>query len=101
MVQKIIGVNFRFALYKSDGFVSKESSRHFDCLPKNISFLFQFKTYNPGFTQIEIWFRFIFLVFTFVVTCWYQHTLRKYPMYDWSIEQKWMSILLPMLMAYD
>ncbi|CAG9836454.1 unnamed protein product [Diabrotica balteata] len=62
---------------------------------------FYFKTYNPGFTQIEIWFRFIFLVFTFVVTCWYQHTLRKYPMYDWSIEQKWMSILLPMLMAYD
>ncbi|CAG9857632.1 unnamed protein product [Phyllotreta striolata] len=62
---------------------------------------FYFKTYNPGFTQIEIWFRFFFLAFTFVVTCWYQHTLRKYAMYDWSIEQKWMSILLPMLMAYD
>lgn len=29
---------------------------------------FQFKTYNPGFTQIEIWFRFIFLTFTFIVT---------------------------------
>ncbi|XP_018565323.1 transmembrane protein 181 [Anoplophora glabripennis] len=62
---------------------------------------FYFKTYNPGFTQIEIWFRFIFLTFTFIVTCWFQHTLRRYPMYDWSIEQKWMSILLPWLMAYD
>lgn len=28
----------------------------------------QFKTYNPAFTQIEIWFRFIFLLFTFIVT---------------------------------
>ncbi|KAJ8977166.1 hypothetical protein NQ317_003106 [Molorchus minor] len=62
---------------------------------------FYFKTYNPGFTQIEIWFRFIFLTSTFIVTCWFQHTLRKYPLYDWSIEQKWMSILLPWLMAYD
>ncbi|KAJ8917991.1 hypothetical protein NQ315_011444 [Exocentrus adspersus] len=62
---------------------------------------FYFKTYNPGFTQIEIWFRFIFLTFTFAVTCWFQHTLRKYPMHDWSIEQKWMSILLPWLMAYN
>lgn len=29
---------------------------------------FQFKTYNPAFTQIEIWFRFIYLLFTFGVT---------------------------------
>lgn len=28
----------------------------------------QFKTYNPDFTQIEIWFRFIFLLFSFIVT---------------------------------
>lgn len=29
--------------------------------------LLQFKTYSPEFTQIEIWFRFIFLLFTFIV----------------------------------
>ncbi|XP_065081918.1 transmembrane protein 181 [Ochlerotatus camptorhynchus] len=62
---------------------------------------FYFKTYNPAFTQIEIWFRFIFLLFTFIVTCWFAHTLRKYPIYDWSIEQKWMSILLPLLLLYN
>ncbi|XP_058819990.1 transmembrane protein 181 [Topomyia yanbarensis] len=62
---------------------------------------FYFKTYNPAFTQIEIWFRFIFLLFTFIVTCWFAHTLRKYPIYDWSIEQRWMSILLPLLLLYN
>ncbi|CAH2009468.1 unnamed protein product [Acanthoscelides obtectus] len=62
---------------------------------------FYFKTYNPGFTEIEIWFRFIFLIMTFSVMCWFQHSLRKYLLYDWSIEQKWMSILLPLLMAYN
>lgn len=61
----------------------------------------QFKTYNPAFTQIEIWFRFIFLFSTFVVTCWYAHTLRKYPMMDWSIEQRWVALLLPLLVLYN
>ncbi|XP_031638690.1 transmembrane protein 181 [Contarinia nasturtii] len=60
-----------------------------------------FKTYNPDFTQIEIWFRFIFLFFSFVVTCWFQHTMRRYPHFDWSIEQKWMSLLLPLLALYN
>lgn len=62
---------------------------------------FYFKTYSPEFTQIEIWFRFIFLLFTFIVIIWYAHTLRRYPAVDWSIEQKWMSILLPLLLFYD
>lgn len=61
----------------------------------------QFKSYDPGFTQIEIWFRFIFLLFTFIVTCWFSHTLRRYVVYDWSIEQKWMSVLLPLLLFYN
>ncbi|KAB0802999.1 hypothetical protein PPYR_05185 [Photinus pyralis] len=62
---------------------------------------FYFKTYNPAFTQIEIWFRFIFLISTFIIACWFSHTLRKYIMFDWSIEQKWLSILLPMLILYN
>nr|CAD7573600.1 unnamed protein product [Timema californicum] len=43
---------------------------------------FYFKSYNPAFTQIEIWFRFIFLLGTFAVT-------------------KWMSLLLPLLLLYN
>ncbi|KAG8227320.1 hypothetical protein J437_LFUL006761 [Ladona fulva] len=62
---------------------------------------FYFKSYNPAFTQIEIWFRFIFLMGTFFVTCWFAHTLRMFSMYDWSIEQKWMSVLLPLLLLYN
>ncbi|EDV42582.1 uncharacterized protein Dana_GF16949 [Drosophila ananassae] len=65
------------------------------------SITFYFKTYSPEFTQIEIWFRCIFLLFTFIVICWYAHTLRKYPVYDWSIEQRWLSVLLPLLLLYD
>ncbi|XP_076039703.1 transmembrane protein 181 isoform X2 [Oratosquilla oratoria] len=63
--------------------------------------IFYFKTYNPTFTKLEIWFRFIFLLLTFAVACWFAHTLRKYAIYDWSIEQKWMSVLLPLLLLYD
>ncbi|KAF7987180.1 hypothetical protein HCN44_004040 [Aphidius gifuensis] len=62
---------------------------------------FYFKSYNPAFTQIEIWFRLIFLLSTFFVTCWFGHSLRKYPTPDWSIEQKWVSILLPLLILYN
>ncbi|XP_066968307.1 transmembrane protein 181 [Macrobrachium rosenbergii] len=63
--------------------------------------IFYFKTYNPSFTKLEIWFRFIFLLLTFSVACWLAHSLRKYAIYDWSIEQKWMSVLLPLLLLYD
>ncbi|KAK7868529.1 hypothetical protein R5R35_004812 [Gryllus longicercus] len=62
---------------------------------------FYFKSYNPAFTQIEIWFRFIFLLTTFIVTCWFGHSLRKYAVHDWSTEQKWMSVLLPLLLLYN
>ncbi|XP_034939460.1 transmembrane protein 181 [Chelonus insularis] len=62
---------------------------------------FYFKNYNPAFTQIEIWFRLIFLLAAFIVACWFGHCLRKYPMNDWSIEQKWISILLPLLIFYN
>lgn len=32
------------------------------------TFLLQLKHYNADFTQVEIWFRFVFLVLTFMVT---------------------------------
>uniref|UniRef100_A0A670XPX2 Transmembrane protein 181 n=1 Tax=Pseudonaja textilis TaxID=8673 RepID=A0A670XPX2_PSETE len=55
----------------------------------------------PSFSQVEIWFRFVFVVFTFIVTCLFAHSLRKFSMRDWGIEQKWMSILLPLLLLYN
>ncbi|XP_042856236.1 transmembrane protein 181-like isoform X2 [Penaeus japonicus] len=63
--------------------------------------VFHFKTYNPSFTKLEIWIRFIFLLLTFAVACLLAHSLRKYAIYDWSIEQKWMSVLLPFLLLYN
>ncbi|XP_048391660.2 transmembrane protein 181 isoform X3 [Stegostoma tigrinum] len=66
---------------------------------KNVNFTL--KMYNALFSQVEIWFRFIFVVFTFMVTCLFAHSLRKVSLKDWSIEQKWMSILLPLLLLYN
>nr|CAB3267059.1 transmembrane protein 181-like [Phallusia mammillata] len=63
--------------------------------------MFSFKMFNPTFTQVEIWFRFVFLVVTFLVTCMFAHGLRKYHIRNWTIEQKWMSLLLPLLLLYD
>ncbi|KAJ0060956.1 hypothetical protein NL108_001818 [Boleophthalmus pectinirostris] len=62
---------------------------------------FVWKMYNPTFSQVEIWFRFVFVVMTFVVTCMFAHSLRKFSMRDWGIEQKWMSVLLPLLLLYN
>jgi hypothetical protein len=33
--------------------------------------------------------------------CWFAHSLRKFAVHDWSIEQKWMSVLLPLLLLYN
>ncbi|XP_050303960.1 transmembrane protein 181 [Anthonomus grandis grandis] len=62
---------------------------------------FYFKTYNPDFTQIEVWFRLIFLVGAFSITWWYYHTLKKYPVHCWAFEQKWVGVLLPLLMTFN
>ncbi|XP_027959048.1 transmembrane protein 181 [Eumetopias jubatus] len=62
---------------------------------------FTWKTYDPAFSQLEIWFRFVFVVLTFIVTCLFAHSLRKFSMRDWGMEQKWMSILLPLLLLYN
>uniref|UniRef100_A0A6Q2X757 Transmembrane protein 181 n=1 Tax=Esox lucius TaxID=8010 RepID=A0A6Q2X757_ESOLU len=68
---------------------------------ENITYEVNWKMYNPSFSQVEIWFRFVFVVLTFVVTCMFAHSLRKFSMRDWGIEQKWMSILLPLLLLYN
>ncbi|XP_030849942.1 transmembrane protein 181 isoform X2 [Strongylocentrotus purpuratus] len=62
---------------------------------------FYFRTYNPAFSNMMIWFRFVFLVITFIITCMFAHSLRKFSMRDWSIEQKWLSVILPLLLLYN
>ncbi|NWT42228.1 TM181 protein, partial [Chroicocephalus maculipennis] len=80
-------------------FVSLEDLNKLTYTIQNITFTW--KTYNPTFSQVEIWFRFVFVVLTFMVTCLFAHSLRKFSMRDWGIEQKWMSILLPLLLLYN
>lgn len=36
-----------------------------------------------------------------MLQCLFAHSLRKFSMRDWGIEQKWMSILLPLLLLYN
>ncbi|KAG5675668.1 hypothetical protein PVAND_005555 [Polypedilum vanderplanki] len=62
---------------------------------------FYIKTFNLAFTSLEISFRLIFLFFTFIVTMWYYTLLRKHPSSNWTIEQKFTYILLPLLIFYD
>lgn len=37
----------------------------------------------------------------FDLQCLFAHSLRKFSMRDWGIEQKWMSVLLPLLLLYN
>ncbi|XP_051792974.1 transmembrane protein 181 isoform X2 [Acanthochromis polyacanthus] len=77
------------------------SFKNLENITYEIKVQFVWKTYNPTFSQVEIWFRFVFVVLTFMVTCMFAHSLRKFSMRDWGIEQKWMSILLPLLLLYN
>lgn len=78
-------------------FFGLEEQSHFNI--KNI--VFYFKSYNTSFTKLEIWMRFTFIVFTFFATCLFAHSLRRFTLRDWSIEQKWMAVLLPLLLLYN
>jgi hypothetical protein len=62
---------------------------------------FKWEYYNADFTQLEIWFRFGFLVASFLVTCLFSYVLRNFSFKHWNIEQKWMSVLLLLLCLYN
>jgi len=51
--------------------------------------------------MFELWFRFTFLVLSFIAVIIYAHRLRIFSWPEWTIEQKWAIILLFGLMAYD
>nr|ANO39051.1 GCR084 [Schmidtea mediterranea] len=62
---------------------------------------FTFSTFSSYFSQLEIWFRFSFLVLGFIATVIYNNSLRKFSIRDWSMEQKWVAVLLPSLVIYN
>lgn len=64
-------------------------------------FIFTFNSYNPSFTRLELWFRFFFLICNFIVIIIYTKSLKKFSVRDWSIEQKWMFILLRSLLFFN
>lgn len=64
-------------------------------------FEFTFNSYNPSFTQLELCYRFFFLFLTLIVTVSYTRSLKKFSIRDWSIEQKWIFILLRSMLFFN
>ena len=72
---------------------------HYSYTIKDI--IFTWATYNPSFTELEVVFRFFFFVLTFGVLIYFGGNMRKYPIHDWSMEQRWMCLLLVLLLFYN
>ena len=75
----------------------EDLNRHYRI--KNL--FFHITTYNPEFTKMEIWFRFIFLMFSVFVGFSYLLKMKSSAFEDWSIEQKWCGILVSLLINYN
>ncbi|XP_065838196.1 transmembrane protein 181-like [Oscarella lobularis] len=65
------------------------------------SVAFVWKYYDTTFTHFELWFRFAFLMMSFGATCAFAIALRRFKFKNWTIEQKWMSLLLFLLCLYN
>lgn len=66
---------------------------------KKIEFIM--KTYNSSFTELDIWIRVIFLFLTFLSGCWFVQVMKKFSFRDWCLEQRFMALLLPLLLLYN
>merc|ERR1719259_849179 len=62
---------------------------------------FVLKTYNPAFTELEIWMRIIFLFLSFLSGCWFVQVMKKFAFRDWCLEQRFMALLLPLILLYN
>ena len=73
--------------------------RHFNI----VDIIFTVITYNPDFTRMELWFRLFFVATTAVIGILFLVAGMKnfVNLDEWSIEQKWVAILLPLLLAFD
>jgi len=64
-------------------------------------FQFFLNTFNPKYTEFELAFRFAFLLSSIVATCFFTKSMRRFSVLDWSLEQRWMVILLVFLVFYN
>eukprot|EP01129_Flabellula_baltica_P013500 TRINITY_DN6276_c0_g1_i1.p1 TRINITY_DN6276_c0_g1~~TRINITY_DN6276_c0_g1_i1.p1 ORF type:complete len:438 (+),score=52.27 TRINITY_DN6276_c0_g1_i1:49-1314(+) len=65
----------------------------------NCTFTFTFFDYN--FTLFELYFRFFYLLITFIFVNIFCLQLRGYSWRNWTLEQKWMTLLLFGLLAFN
>jgi len=65
----------------------------------NVTFTFSYM--NDDFTLFELWFRFVFLIITFAMIVSFAIKLRGFSWRDWTLEQKWISVLLFGLLAFN
>ncbi|CAF1008932.1 unnamed protein product [Adineta ricciae] len=68
---------------------------------KTKSIQFSLNTFNPKYTQFELAFRFIFLISSIIATCLFTKSMRRFSILDWSLEQRWMIVLLIFLVFYN
>ena len=73
--------------------------RHFNI----VDIIFTVITYNPEFTKMELWFRLFFVATTAVIAIVFLvGGMKNFVNLDeWAIEQKWVALLLPLLLAFD
>ena len=73
--------------------------RHFNI----VDIIFTVITYNPDFTKMELWFRLFFVATTAVIAIVFLvGGMKNFVNLDeWAIEQKWVALLLPLLLAFD
>eukprot|EP01106_Pelomyxa_sp_JSP_P017958 TRINITY_DN776_c0_g2_i7.p1 TRINITY_DN776_c0_g2~~TRINITY_DN776_c0_g2_i7.p1 ORF type:complete len:342 (+),score=62.80 TRINITY_DN776_c0_g2_i7:144-1169(+) len=62
---------------------------------------FEVEYVNSANTTFELWWRFTFLIATSIFICVFAFFLRRLRVSHWTVEQKWTSILLFALIAYD
>jgi len=62
---------------------------------------FSFTFVDHQYTLFELWFRFAFLLLSFVAIILYSHKMRKYAWADWTFEQRWAAVLLFGVMGYN
>jgi len=81
------GYQFNISILSPDSFIG------------NVTFMFTYM--NDNFTLFELWFRFVFLIITFVIIVSFAIRLRGFSWRDWTLEQKWISVLLFGLLAFN
>lgn len=62
---------------------------------------FELSSISAEFSYMQLWSRTLFLASTASSAIWFLYTLRKSPLHEWSMEQKWTLVLLFFLALYN